>query len=174
MWQEYATYWPWGASLTGRIVRAVRRAALLIATLVLAGCGGDDEPENPGAFVTTLIRDLGSGRTAKAWDSLHPLHKERVAKARYVECERRDGFGGTVTAVNVLEVVEEPATIPGQFGKRPSTAVTVGVTLEVPESDEPERFTITAHVFDTDGKWSWVVGPVDYAAYMTGNCPAQG
>jgi hypothetical protein len=158
----------------GRIVRAVRLAALLIAALALAGCGGDDEPENPGAFVTTLIRDLGSGRTAKAWESLHPLQKERVSQARYVECERRDGFGGTVTAVNVLDVVEEPATIPGQFGKRPSTAVTVGVTLDVPESDDPERFTITAHVFDTDGKWSWVVGSVDYAAYMTGNCPAQG
>ena len=67
-----------------------------------------------------------------------------------------------------------PAPIPGQFGKRPSTAVTVGVTLDVPESDEPERFTLTAHVFDTDGEWSWVIGRVDYAAYMTGNCPAQG
>jgi len=158
-----------------RIVRAVRRAILLlVVSLVLAGCGGDDEPENAGAFVTTLIRDLGSGKTAKAWESLHPLHREQVPRARYVECESRDGFGGTVTHVNVLDVKDEPATIPGQFGKRPSTAVTVGVTLDVPESDEPERFTLTAHVFDTDGKWSWVIGPVDYAAYMTGNCPAQG
>ena len=158
-----------------RIVRAVRRAILLlVVSLVLAGCGGDDEPENAGAFVTTLIRDLGSGKTAKAWESLHPLHREKVPLARYVECESQDGFGGTVTHVNVLDVEDESATIPGQFGKRPSTAVTVGVTLDVPESDQPERFTLTAHVFETDGKWSWVIGPVDYAAYMTGNCPAQG
>ena len=152
----------------------MRRAALLIASLALAGCGGADEPERPGAFVTTLIRDLGSGRTGKAWESLHPLHREQVPRARYVACERDDGFGGTVTKVDVLGVKEEPATIPGQFGQRPSTAVTVGVTLDVPESAEPERFTLTAHVFDTDGEWSWVIGPVDYAAYMTGNCPAQG
>jgi len=157
-----------------RIVRAVRRAILLlVVSLVLAGCGGDDEPENAGAFVTTLIRDLGSGKTAKAWESLHPLHREQVPLERYVECESQDGFGGAVTAVNVLDVENEPATIPGQFGKQPSTAVTVGVTLDVPESEEPERFTLTAHVFDTDGEWSWVIGPVDYAAYMTGNCPAQ-
>jgi hypothetical protein len=156
------------------MVRVVRRAILLLVALALAGCGGGDEPEPAEAFVTTLIRDLGSGRTAKAWESLHPLHRERVPRARYVECESRDGFGGTVTKVDVLDVKDEPATIPGQFGERPSTAVTVGVELDVPESDEPERFTLTAHVFDTDGEWSWVIGPVDYAAYMTGVCPAQG
>ena len=153
----------------------MRRSALLLALLAVAGCGGGKaEPEQPGAFVQALIRDLGNGETAKAWESLHPLHRERVPRARYVECESRDGFGGTVTKITVLDVKREPATIPGQFGTRPSTAVTVGVTLDVPDSDEPERFTLTAHVFDTDGKWSWVIGPVDYAAYMTGNCPAQG
>jgi hypothetical protein len=151
----------------------VRRLALLVVTLAVAGCGGADEPDRPGAFVTTLIHDLGSGRTGKAWDSLHPLHRERVSRARYVACEQQDGFGGEVTKVDVLEVKEEPAVIPGSFGERPSTAVTVAVTLDVPESEEPERFTLTAHVFDTDGEWSWVIGPVDYAAYMTGNCPAQ-
>ena len=153
----------------------MRRAALFLASFTLAGCGGGgDEPDDAGAFVTTLIRDLGSGRTAKAWESLHPLHRERVPRARYVECESRDGFGGTVTKVDVLEVKEEPATIPGQFGERASTAVTVGVTLDVSESGEDERFTLTAHVFPVDGEWSWVIGPVDWAAYMTGNCPAQG
>ena len=158
-----------------RIVRAVRRAALLIVLLALAGCGGgDDEPEDAGGFVTTLIRDLGRGDTAKAWGSLHPLHRDRVPRARYVECESRDGFGGTVTKVDVLDVKDEPATIPGQFGEQPSTAVTVGVTLDVPASDDPERFTLTAHVFPVDGEWTWVIGPVDYAAYMTGNCPAEG
>ena len=156
-----------------RIVRAVRRAALLLVSLALTGCGGgQSDPEPAGAFVRTLIRELGRGETAEAWESLHPLHREQVSQARYVECESRDGFGGRVTKVDVLDVKQEPAPIPGQFGKRPSTAVTVGVTLDVPESDEPERFTLTAHVFDTDGKWSWVIGSVDYAAYMTGNCPS--
>jgi hypothetical protein len=158
---------------TGRIVRIVRVTALLLAVVALAGCGGD-EPQKPGDFVTTLIRDLGAGQTAKAWELLHPLHRAKIPRERYVECESKDGFGGKVTKVAVLAVKRQPATIPGQFGERPSTAVTVGVTLDVPESNVPERFTLTAHVFDVDGKWAWVVGPVDYAAYMTGNCPSQG
>jgi hypothetical protein len=153
----------------------VRRVVPLLAVLALAGCGGgDDDPGDPGVFVTTLIRDLGSGQTGKAWDLLHSLHREKVPRARYIECERRDPFGGRVTKVDVLEVKEEPATIPGQFGERPSRAVTVGVTLDVPRAAEPDRFTLTAHVFEEDGRWAWVIGPVDYAAYMTGNCPAQG
>jgi hypothetical protein len=159
--------------LTGRIVRIVRVAALLLAVIALAGCGGSDGPEKPGAFVTALLQDLGAGETAKAWEQLHPLHQAKIPRDRYVECEGKDGFGGTVTKVNVLAVKKEPATIPGQFGERPSTAVTVGITLDVPESEEPERLTLTAHIFDIDGKWAWVVGPVDYAAYMTGNCPSQ-
>lgn len=150
----------------------MHRVALFLALLALAGCGGDDDPGDPGTFVTTLIRDLGSGETGKAWDLLHPLHRERVPRARYVDCESRDGFGSRVTKVDVLDVKEEPATIPGRFGQRPSTAVTVGITLDGP-AEAPERFTLTAHVFETDGKWGWVIGPVDYAAYLAGSCPSQ-
>jgi hypothetical protein len=151
----------------------VRRLAPFLAVLALSACGGGSDPGDPGLFVTTLIRDLGSGRTGEAWDLLHPLHQEGVSRAQYVSCERGDGFGGRVTEIDVLEVKEEQATIPGQFEQRPSTAVTVGVTLDVPEADAPEKFTLTAHVFETEGKWAWVIGPVDYAAYMTGSCPSQ-
>jgi hypothetical protein len=155
----------------------VRRAALVLVSLVLAlaGCGGDDEPEQtPEAFVTTLIRQLGSGQAGSAWEELHPEHREQVPRPLYVRCEKGDGFGGEVTKIDVLEVKPEPATVPGTFGERPSTAVTVGITLKVPEVDEPERFSMTAHVFETDGRWSWVIGPVDFASYLAGRCPAQG
>lgn len=150
----------------------MRAAALLLAVVALAGCGGSKH-EKPGDFVTALIQDLGAGETAKSWALLHPLHRAKIPRGRYVECESKDGFGGKVAKVDVLAVKKEPATIPGQFGERPSTAVTVGVTLDVPGSELPERFTLTAHVFDVDGKWAWIVGPVDYAAYLTGNCPSQ-
>lgn len=139
--------------------------------LALAACGGDD-PGDPGAFVTTLVGELGRGEAGKAWDRLHPLHRERVPRALYVRCEREDGFGGTVTKIDVLEVAEQAAVIPGRFGERDSTAVTVGITLDTPEAEEPERFTLTAHVFESEGSWTWVIGPVDYAAYMTGVCPS--
>jgi hypothetical protein len=150
----------------------MRPAALLLALLALVGCGGgDDDVGDPAEFVQTLIRDLGSGQTGKAWEALHPLHRERVPRALYVRCERGDGFGGSVATVDVLEVKDEPATIPGHFGERASTAVTVGITLVTPDADE--RFTLTAHVFEDENDWTWVIGPVDYAAYMTGVCPSS-
>jgi hypothetical protein len=152
----------------------VRLAALLLAAVALAGCGGGDDPGDPGEFVEALIVDLARGETGKAWELLHPLHRERVPRALYVRCESDDGFGGKVTKVDVLEVKQERATIPGQFGQHPSTAVTVGITLDTPEAGEPERFTVTAHLFEDEGSWAWVIGVADYAAYMTGVCPSQG
>lgn len=157
----------------------MRRAVLLLflvvpALVAVAGCGGDDEPEQtPEAFVTTLIRQLGEGRTASAWEELHPEHRERVPRRLYVRCEKGDGFGGEVTKIDVLEVKPEPATVPGTFGERPSTAVTVGVTLK-PDAGETEQFSLTAHVFEIEGRWSWVIGPVDFASYLAGQCPPQG
>ena len=68
-------------------------------------------------------------------------------------------------------MTSEPASIPGKFGQEPSTAVTVGVTLDVPEATEPESFSLTAHVFEIDERWTWVIGPVDFASYLGGRCP---
>ncbi len=154
----------------------MRLAASLLAILALAGCGGGggDGPGDPGEFVKTLIGDLGRGEIGAAWELLHPLHRQRVPRALYVRCERDDGFGGKVTKIDVLEAKEEPATIAGEFGEHPSTAVTVGITLDTPGDGPHERFTVTAHLFEEGGSWSWVIGVADYAAYMTGVCPSQG
>ena len=149
-----------------------RSVPLLVALLAFAGCGGSDEPEQtPEAFVTTLIRQLGRGQSAAAWEALHPGHRERVPRQLYVRCEQGDGFGGEVTKIEVLEVKPEPWTIPGGFGERPSTSVTVGISLKVPDVEVPERVSLTAHVFEVEGGWSWVIGPVDFASYMRGRCP---
>ena len=153
----------------------MRIVLVLLALLVAGGCGGDDEPEQtPEAFVTALIERLGSGELAGAWEELHPAHQDAVPQALYVRCEKGDGFGGAVREIDVLEVKPEPATIPGEFGQVPSTAVTVGVTLDVPEAADPESFSLTAHVFEIDGRWAWVIGPVDFASYLAGRCPAKG
>jgi hypothetical protein len=153
----------------------VRILLVLVVVLAAGGCGGDDEPQQtPAAFVTALIKGLGSGNVAQAWEQLHPAHQEAVPRSLYVRCERGDGFGGAVREVDVLEMKSEPATIPGEFGQAPSTAVTVGITLDVPDAPEPESFSLTAHVFETEGRWAWVIGPVDYASYLAGQCPAKG
>lgn len=139
--------------------------------LLAAGCGGGPKAD-PGAFVQTLLHELEQGRPGAAWETLHPLHQETVPRALYVRCERSAGFGGKLTNLDVLEVKQEDATIPGVFGPKPSTAVTVGVTVAPDGGGAAERFTITAHLFEADGELAWVIGPVDYASYQAGRCPS--
>jgi hypothetical protein len=158
----------------------VRRSALVLlavagAIAVAAGCGGDDSAapaEDPGAFVTTLVGTLFREQTGRAWESLHPLHREAVTRERYVECERRAPLPGQVRRIEVVSVREEPSVVPGREEPEPSTAVTVRVLLSLPEIPEPQHVTHTAHLFAVEGRWAWVIGPGDYASYARGRCPA--
>ena len=150
------------------------RAAVLLAVLALAACGGDDEPdEDPAAFATTLVERLDRGQTGLAWDALHPRHQDAVPRARYISCERRDPIAGDVTGIRVSDVREEPWPVPGQDGSDDSTAVRLRLTLETPDS-RPDVFVLTVHLFPVDGRWTWVIGPEDYGRYAAGACPAAG
>ncbi len=150
------------------------RAAVLLAVLALAACGGDDEPdEDPAAFARTLVQQLDRGQTGLAWDALHPSHQDAVSRARYISCEERDPIQGEVTGIRVANVREEPWPVPGEDDRDDSTAVTLELTLAVPDS-EPQTFDLTVHLFAVDGRWRWVIGPDDYGRYADGACPAGG
>jgi hypothetical protein len=150
------------------------RVAVLLAVLALAGCGGDDEPEeDPGAFATTLVERLDRGESGLAWDALHPRHQEAVTRARYVSCERRDPIDGEVTDISVEGVREEPWPVPGQDREDDSTAVTLRLTLAAQDA-APGTFDLTVHLFPVDGRWTWVIGPEDYERYAGGACPPTG
>ena len=156
-----------------RYARPVRLPALVLALAALAagGCGGDEAPdEDPAAFATALVRDLERGDAGDAWERLHPAHQEAVPRALYVRCEAGDGFGGTVESLRVARVEEAPWKVPGETDETDSTAVTLDVALLVPGA-ELERFDLTAHLFAVDGRWAWVIGEDDYAAYAAGDCP---
>ena len=152
----------------------VRRLVFLLVVLVLAaGCGGKAAPEeDPGDFVGTLVRNLYQGRTAAAWENLHPLHKEKVSRSRYIACERLEPLQGDIRRFDVVRVADKPSTIPGSADEVDSTEVTFRVLLALPGL-EPQPVTHTAHVFAVDGHWTWVIGPDDYAAYAAGDCPVS-
>jgi len=155
------------------------RAARLLCTMALvavvaAGCGATAPPEPsqpPGEFVRNLVTELYHGQTGKAWDQLHPLHQAAVSRSRYIECERIAPLPGKARRIDIVKVVKAKTAIPGQTGKVPSTEVTFRVLLELPGFSSPELITGTAHVFNVDGRWAWVIGPNDYPAYAAGSCP---
>lgn len=147
--------------------------ALLAVLALAAGCGGGGKPaQDPGDFVRTLVRNLYHGRSGTAWETLHPLHKATVSRARYIECERLEPLEGDVRRFDVVRVADGPSTIPGSGDEVDGTAVTFRVLLALPGL-QPQPVTHTAHVFAVDGHWTWVIGPDDFAAYAAGDCPAS-
>jgi hypothetical protein len=154
------------------MVRGMTRVAVLLAVLAVAACGGgDDEPdEDPAAFATTLVERLDRGQAGLAWDALHPRHQEAVSRAQYVSCERQDPIDGDVTRIRVEDVREEPWQVPGEEGDTDSTAVTLELTLTMPDA-EPDTFDLIVHLFPVDGRWTWVIGPGDFGRYADGACP---
>ena len=153
-------------------MRLVAVVAVLM-TLGATGCGGDEQPrEDPGAFVKTLVRTVYRHQAGAAWETLHPLHRETVTRARYVECERKAPLEGEVRSIAVVSVQDVQATVPGQDEQVPSKAVEVRYLLKLPGIAEPQPVTHTAHVFAVEGHWAWVIGPGDYASYAAGSCPA--
>ena len=141
----------------------MRRLAPLLAVVALAGCGGGDE-ETAAEFATRVIGLLESAEPGQAWEELHPAHRRAVPRELYVRCEGDAGLGGEVADLEVADVREEPAAVPG-LGDEPSTEV----LLRLRVGGEPVELDM--HVFDVDGEWTWVIGANDYAAYSTGRCP---
>jgi hypothetical protein len=154
------------------VVRLIPAIALVLVLVGAAGCGGDSAPgEDPGVFVTSVVRTLYRGQSGDAWELLHPEHRAAVSKERYVACERKAPLEGQVRRIEVVSVEDAPATVPGESEAVLSKAVTIRITLKLPGIPTAQPVTHTAHVFAVNGKWAWVIGPTDYATYLSGACP---
>ena len=131
------------------------------ATLLLAGCGGDNDP---GRAQVRFLDDLYNGRLDGAYETLHPAYQRFVPRARFVTCTRKAALGG-LDSVKVLDVYDSPVEIPGS-GRVPAKAVRVRLT-----SSDGSSTTFVNHEVKVGSHWRWVLNAAAARAYRAGRCP---
>jgi hypothetical protein len=151
-----------------------RLAVLVLAALLGAGCMGDDEAapdDDPGLFMSRLVREIGANRYDEAWETLHPTHQQVAPRAEYVACEQRNPVVGSVSEVRVLSVRDAAVRVAGEREEAPGKAVRIRLTVRVPDVDEPDRVTETFHAVEVDDRWAWIFSQARYEAYRADRCP---
>jgi hypothetical protein len=136
------------------------------ATLLLAGCGGKDDPGRTpaGQAQARFLDNLYHGRLGLAYASLHPAYQRIVPRKRFVACTRKTDLGG-LGSIDILEVHDDPVDIPGT-GSVPAKAVRVRLT-----SSDGGATTFVNHEVEVGSTWRWVLNAAAAHAYQAGRCP---
>ena len=142
------------------------RLLALGATLLLAGCGGDDDPgRTPAGLAQVRFLDqLYNGQLDSVYETLHPAYQRLAPRKRFVACTRAAALGG-VDSIEILDVHNDPVDIPGS-GRVPAKAVRVRVT-----SSDGESTTFVNHEVKVGPRWRWVLNATAASAYRAGRCP---
>lgn len=145
----------------------MRRLAVLAGALLLAGCGGEEDPaaSGPGRAELKLIENLYDGRFERAWGDLHPVHQLIVSRERFARCAQERIPVGKLDSIEVLDVFDDNVTIQG-LPTADLKAVRVRVT-----SFEGESFTDVDHFAEVRGRWRWVLSEPSVRAYRQNRCP---
>ena len=131
------------------------------ATLLLAGCGGDDDP---GRAQARFLDDLYNGRLDSAYDTLHPAYQRFVPRARFISCTRKAALGG-LGSIEILAVYDSPVELPA-LGRVGAKAVRVRLT-----SSDGGSTTFVNHEVKVGSHWRWVLNAAAARAYRAGRCP---
>jgi hypothetical protein len=148
-------------------LQALAVVLVAVAATLAAGCGAGSagsggSGQSASDFVRQVTSEFSRGQAGRLWDELHPAEQAVVTKARFVDCQKNEGF--RLLKFKVLETYAEKIDVAGR--SVPSTAVSVQVT-----SDDGVT-TATLHAVRVNGTWRWVLQPSDLAAYRRGACPA--
>ena len=147
---------------------AVRYLVLaLLATLALAGCGGDVDPATTpaGRAQVRYLEDLYNGRFGPAYDTLHPAYKTVVTRSQFSDCAASTIPVGQLDSIEVLDVFDDPVQIPGGDGRK-AKAVRVRIT-----STSGQTVTFVSHEVKVGDRWNWVLNDKAITEYQAGRCP---
>jgi hypothetical protein len=136
-------------------------AALGAVAALAAGCGGSSkkatkEPAN--VFLERVLRQELAGRYDDAWETMSPAQQRLVPKDLFVRCQAGSPRAAVVR-VKTLEVRKEPH----------STAVRLGVIIEIGGQQTPVIHTF--HAVKIDGEWRWLLDQSQVDALAKGRCP---
>jgi hypothetical protein len=145
----------------------LRRAVLLIA-LVLAGCGGGDEPTGDigaGEFLQRITADHLSGDFSDTWEDLHPAHQKLISQIQFVYCGEREPPLEEDATVRILSVEPVTKNLP-EIPQQRAQAVRIQLRDKQGVVD-----TYTAHAVRVGDEWKWVLSPMFVRAVAAGKCP---
>jgi hypothetical protein len=145
-----------------------RRAPLLLAAVLVAGCGGAKQPQDdPGVFATKVVDLIVHNKYSAAWDDLHPVDQQVAPSTEYVGCETRNPVIAVPRTVKVLSVKDESIGIgDGTFVDSKAVAVRLGFAGSF-------KVTHTVHVVADHGKWTWILPAWRYRDYKGDTCPTD-
>ena len=137
------------------------------ATLLLAGCGGDDDPGRSPAGLAQVrfLDELYNGQLDSAYETLHPAYQRLAPRKRFIACTRTAALGG-LDSIEIVDVYDDPVDIPGS-GRVPAKAVRVRLT-----SSDGEATTFVNHEVKVGSRWRWVLNAAGARAYRAGRCPS--
>jgi hypothetical protein len=145
----------------------VRRAALLFA-LLLAGCGGDEQPSvelGAGEFLQRITAEHLSGDFSDTWEDLHPAHQKLISQIQFVYCGEREPELENDATVRILSVKPVRKALP-RVPQQQARAVRIQIRDKNGVVD-----TYTAHAVSVGGTWRWVLSRAFVTAVESGKCP---
>ncbi len=148
----------------GRLTAICTIALLALAS---AACGGDEDlaSSGPGEAQVEVLDNLFGARYDLAWEDLHPRHQQIAPRSRFVRCSAQVASTGDLESIEVLDVFDDNAAIPGiQDGEVEAVRVRVN-------SLEGDSDTFVNHQVKVGDQWRWVLNADAFKAYQQGRCP---
>jgi hypothetical protein len=146
----------------------MRVAPVVLAVLVLAGCGGATKPkDDPGVFARQVVDLIVHNKYSAVWDDLHPVDQTVAPFSEYVGCENRSPVIAVPRTMKVLSVNDESVGIGnGKFVDSKAVDVRLGFAGDF-------KVTHTVHVVADHGSWKWILPAWRYRDYQGDKCPTE-